>query len=605
MTDPIQRRYELILNSAGEGIYGLDHQGRGTFVNPAAVVMTGWTAEDIIGQKVHQLHHHSRADGSPYPQQQCPIYAALNDGEIHQISNEVFWRKDGSSFPVLYTSTPIWEDGQVIGAVVIFQDITDKKKAEAELVALQRSNELLLSAAGEGICGFDRQGKVTFANPAAATMLGRSNQEVTGLTIQQILDTGEQTTSDICPVQMIVNGGGSYRQDDRVFMRKDGSSFPVDFVSTAIMENDQLQGVVVVFSDITERKLAQSKLKNALAEIQCLKNRLEAENIYLQEEINLNHNFADILGQSPALKKVLHQVEQVAPNDTSVLILGETGTGKELFARSLHNLSSRKHRALVKVNCAALPSNLIESELFGHEKGSFTGATARRIGRFELAHEGTIFLDEIGELPLDLQTKLLRVLQEGEIERLGNSNTISINVRVIAATHRNLKAMVVAGEFREDLYYRLSVFPIKVPALRERKNDISILVQWFVKKYSTKIAKQIDSIPQPVMTKLSAYAWPGNVRELENVIERAVILTPDNTFSIPDLLDNLNSATDSATELVSLAELEKQHIIKVLEQTHWKISGETGAASVLELHPNTLRSRMNKLGIKRSNTVLE
>ena len=286
------------------------------------------------------------------------------------------------------------------------------------------------------------------------------------------------------------------------------------------------------------------------------------------------------------------------------MLLGETGTGKELFARSLHNLSLRKHRTLVKVNCAALPSSLIESELFGHEKGSFTGATARRIGRFELAHEGTIFLDEIGELPLDLQAKLLRVLQEGEIERLGDSNTIKINIRIIAATHRNLKTMVEAGEFREDLYYRLSVFPIKVPALRERKNDISLLVQWFVKKYSTKLAKQIDSIPQPVLDKLLTYTWPGNVRELENVIERAVILSPDRTLAIPELLETPNSQADTDTILSSLTEIEKQHIIKILEHTDWQISGANGAAAILEMHPNTLRSRLNKLGIKRSASAM-
>lgn len=489
------------------------------------------------------------------------------------------------------------------GAVVIFQDITEKPQTEAELVTLQRRNELLLNAAGEGICGFDCQGQVTFANPAATLMLGRPEPEMTRLSIQQILDTGEQTTSDICPVQMIVNGGGSYRQEDRVFMRKDGSSFPVDFVSTAIMENDQLQGVVVVFSDITERKKAEVKLHKVLTEIKSLKNRLEAENVYLQEEINCNHNFADILGQSPALNKVLHQVEQVAATDTSVLILGETGTDKELFARSLHNLSARKHRALVKVNCAALPSNLIESELFGHGKGSFTGATARRIGRFELAHEGSIFLDEIGELPLGLQTKLLRVLQEGEIERLGDSTTIKINVRIIAATHRDLKTMVAKGEFREDLYYRLSVFPIKVPALRERKNDITLLVHWFVKKHSSKLGKQIDNIPQAVMTKLLAYSWPGNVRELENVIERAVILSPDQTLNISELQENQTRANNN-NEMASLQAIEKQHIIRVLENTRWQISGEDGAAAILQLHPNTLRSRMSKLAIRRSASAI-
>ncbi|MCK5925601.1 MAG: sigma 54-interacting transcriptional regulator, partial [Methylococcales bacterium] len=256
------------------------------------------------------------------------------------------------------------------------------------------------------------------------------------------------------------------------------------------------------------------------------------------------------------------------------------------------------HRALVKVNCAALPSNLIESKLFGHEKGSFTGAITRRIGRFELADEGTIFLDEIGELPLELQAKLLRVLQEGEIERLGDSKTIKINVRVIAATHRDLKMRVSQGHFREDLFYRLSVFPLTLPPLRTRKNDISLLAQYFVKKYARKMNKSIDSIPQAIMTQLRDYSWLGNVRELENVIERAVILSPDNHLQLPELLAIKPSITDN--NLLSLNAMEKAYIIKVLKQTHWQISGEHGAAAILEMHPNTLRSRMNKLGIRRS-----
>jgi transcriptional regulator with GAF, ATPase, and Fis domain len=280
-----------------------------------------------------------------------------------------------------------------------------------------------------------------------------------------------------------------FQASDKVFWCNDSSSFPVDFVSTPIMQDEKLQGVVMVFRDITERKLAEQKLNQALTEIKQLKNRLQAENSYLQEEISLNHKFEEILGQSQSLKTVLRQVEQVAPTDTTVLILGETGTGKELIARALHTLSAGNARPLVKVNCAALPANLIKSELFGHEKGSFTGAAARRIGRFELAHEGTIFLDEIAELPLELQAKLLRVIQEGEIERLGDSKTIKINTRIIAATHRNLKQMVADGDFREDLYYRLSVFPLNLPPLRERQQDIALLTQWFIAKYARKMSK--------------------------------------------------------------------------------------------------------------------
>ena len=600
VTNQILRRYELILTSAGEGIYGLDHEGKGTFVNPAAVAMTGWTEADVIGQPVHDKHHHSKANGEHYPREQCPIYAALQDGAVHHVTEEVFWRKDGSSFPVHYTSTPIWENGIIVGAVVVFQDVSKIKQAEAELAVLQRRNELVLSAAGEGICGFDCEGQVTFINPTAAALLAWSDHNPSGQSIHDIFGLDEPNSDEYCPVHNIVRGKKRYQASDKQFWRLDSTSFPVDFVSTPIMEDNKLQGVVVVFRDITERKLAEQKLKNALSEIEQLKNRLQAENIYLQEQINLNHKFEDILGQSQSLKTVLHQVEQVAPTDTTVLLLGETGTGKELFARALHNLSQRNSRPLVKVNCAALPSNLIESELFGHEKGSFTGATARRIGRFELAHEGTIFLDEIAELPLELQAKLLRVLQESEIERLGDSKTIKINVRVVAATHRDLKQMVADGSFREDLYYRFSVFPLTIPPLRERQHDIPLLVQWFINKYTQKMGKQINNIPQTVMDNLLNYNWPGNVRELENVIERAVILSPEQTLQIPILQNPANNPGADDKRLVTLAEMEKTHIIKVLENTNWLISGEQGAAAILEMHPNTLRSRMNKLGIRRA-----
>lgn len=605
MTEATQllHRYQMILNSAGEGIYGLDKNGLGTFVNPAAIEMTGWLTDDLIGKAVHPLHHHTKADGSHYPRHQCPIYAALQDGEVHHVTNEIFWRKDGSYFPVHYTSTPIIENGDISGAVVVFQDVSKLKQAEADILLLQRHNELLLAAAGEGICGFDCDGNVTFINPTAARMLAMDQPDVNTLTIHHIFGRDLPNSSEYCPVHNIVSGKKRFTDSDRYFWRLDGSRFPVDFVSTPILENDRLQGVVLVFRDITERKQAEQKLQNALDEIKQLKNRLQDENIYLQEEINLNHQFFDILGQSPALKAALRQVEQVAPADTTVLILGETGTGKELFARALHNLSPRKDRPLVKVNCAALPSNLIESELFGHEKGSFTGATSRRSGRFELADQGTIFLDEIGELPLELQAKLLRVLQEGEIERLGESKTRKINVRVIAATHRDLQQMVRNGDFREDLYYRLSVFPLNLPPLRDRQHDISLLAQSFINKYTQKTGKTITHIPHDIMNNLKKYHWPGNVREMENIIERAVILSSDSTLQIPPLLNPAQSLTSSGqtTELLPLAMLEKQHIIRVLEHTGWRISGEQGAASLLEMHPNTLRSRMSKLGIRRAN----
>ena len=349
--------------------------------------------------------------------------------------------------------------------------------------------------------------------------------------------------------------------------------------------------------DITERKQAELNLQIALSEIQELKEKLEVERAYLQEEIKLEYNYENIIGQSDGLKYVLYKVEQIAPSDTTVLVLGETGTGKELVARAIHGLSPRKDRALVKVNCATLPSNLIESELFGHEKGAFTGAYARQLGRFEIADGTSLFLDEIGELPLELQPKLLRVIQDGEFERLGSSGTIKVDVRVIAATNRNLEQEVRRGRFREDLWYRLSIFPITVPPLRERVEDIALLVDFFVDKISKRLGKSIESIPTSVMNILQDYHWPGNVRELENVLERAIINSSGPKLRLVDELKKQDKDLTSTKK--TLEQVERDHIVRVLEQTNWKVSGQGGAAEILGLNRSTLRARIRKLGIRQ------
>jgi len=336
----------------------------------------------------------------------------------------------------------------------------------------------------------------------------------------------------------------------------------------------------------------------AYEEIAGLKARLEQEKIYLQEEIKAEHNFGNIVGQSSTISRVLKGVETVAPTDATVLLLGETGTGKELIARALHDLSLRKDRALVRVNCAALPAGLIESELFGHEKGAFTGALARKIGRFELADGGSIFLDEIGDLSPDLQAKLLRVLQEGEFERVGSTSTLKVDVRVIAATHRDLEKASQEGTFRPDLYYRLSVFPISIPPLRERKEDIPLLVKHFVMKYNGKLGKRVETIAEKTMNALHDYSWPGNVRELENVIERAVIVSTGSQLELGEWLPK-PGITEMGARILMLEELEREHIIKTLELTGWRVSGERGAAKLLGLKPTTLDARMKKLGITR------
>jgi formate hydrogenlyase transcriptional activator len=344
-------------------------------------------------------------------------------------------------------------------------------------------------------------------------------------------------------------------------------------------------------------------VENALAyrKIDELKNKLQEEKLYLQEEIRSEYNFEEIIGTSPALKRALEAVETVAPTDSTVLIFGETGTGKELIARALHNLSSRSEHPLVKVNCAAIPTGLLESEMFGHERGAFTGAVAQRKGRFELAHRGTIFLDEVEEIPLELQPKLLRVLQEQEFERLGSGKTIRVDVRVIAASNADLAQMVAEKKFRGDLYYRLNVFPVTLPPLRERHQDISLLVHFFAQRFAQQMKKPIKTIPADTIAKLTAYSWPGNIRELQNLIERAVILSRGSVLEVPlgELKRPTNEAIVNQLGPMALEAVEREHIMKVLREAGWVIGGNAGAAVRLGLNRTTLNNRMRKLGITR------
>jgi transcriptional regulator with GAF, ATPase, and Fis domain len=350
--------------------------------------------------------------------------------------------------------------------------------------------------------------------------------------------------------------------------------------------------------EVEQHKRAKESLKEAFSQIQQLSERLQAENVHLQQEVSREYDFGEIIGHSDAMSYVFFRVEQVAPQDATVLLLGETGTGKGLVARALHNRSARKDRPMITVNCTALPANLIESELFGREKGAFTGASARQMGRFELADGGTIFLDEIGEMPLELQVKLLRVIQDGEFERLGSPRTLKVNVRIIAASNRNLEEEIRAGRFREDLFYRLSVFPITIPPLRQRTDDIELLVRYFVAKYTKKTGKKIDTIPKETLELFRHYRWPGNVRELENVIERAVITSQGPVLQVLDRFDVFRKPEDEQG-LKSLGDLERDHIVQVLQKTGWRIEGPKGAALLLGLNPSTLRARMRKYGLRR------
>jgi transcriptional regulator with GAF, ATPase, and Fis domain len=370
--------------------------------------------------------------------------------------------------------------------------------------------------------------------------------------------------------------------------RKDGRPLWVSLWMRPIRGCDgKVRSNRAIWVDVTDRVLAEAE-----------RTRLQQQNLYLQDEIKAAHNFEELVGQGPALRAVLDKVRVVATTDASVLITGETGTGKELIARAIHSAGNRRDKPLIKVNCAAFPAGLVESELFGHEKGAFTGAIARRSGRFELANGGTIFLDEIGEIPPETQVKLLRVLQEREFERVGGGSPLKVDIRILAATNRDLLRAVREKTFREDLYYRLNVFPINLPPLRERKEDIPLLVHFLVRKFAARIGKRIDGVTEQAMRQLVDYPWPGNVRELENVLERAVILATGTAVdTVPDLVPPADAAPAARQTLESV---ERDYIVSVLEQTDGVIEGTRGAALILGLHPNTLRNRMKKLGVTRT-----
>ncbi|WP_373018008.1 sigma 54-interacting transcriptional regulator [Thiomicrorhabdus sp.] len=479
-----ERENQLILRAVGEGIYGVDVDGNTTFINPAAERMLGWKADELIGKNMHAMIHHSHSDGSEYMGEDCHIYAAIRDGEVRHVEDELFWRKDGHSIQVEYTSTPILDNGRLVGAVVIFRDIS-------------------------------------------------------------------------------------------------------------------------------ERKLAEEKLHSALNEVQTLKKRLELENAYLQEEYRSEHNYKQIVGKSAAIHKIIQQIELVAPTDANVLISGESGTGKELIARAIHESSGRKNRPLIRVNCASIPRELFESEFFGHIKGAFTGAVSDRAGRFELADGGSLFLDEVGEIPMELQSKLLRVLQEQQFERVGESKTRSVDVRIIAATNRDLKQEVQAKNFREDLYFRLNVFPIESIPLRDRIEDIPLLADHFLKLACLKFGKPPINFTVGDIQKMKAYSWPGNIRELVNVIERAIILSNEKRLelNLPKQNELQEKQPESAKQdlLVQTKqerlEEEKQNIINALTLCNGKVFGSNGAAELLNLKPTTLNSRIKRLGINRHSYV--
>ncbi|MFC1788972.1 sigma 54-interacting transcriptional regulator [Thermodesulfobacteriota bacterium] len=481
----------------------------------------------------------------------------------------------------------------------VFTNALERKRSDETLRESEARLSLAADSAEAGLWELDCSTNLFWATEKAREIFGYGSEEVINM---ERFETSVHP-DDLELVQKIIARALDEREPVNIEYRILDGDGCLKWVSSRGQpyfkptgEPDRLMGVSI---DISERKRIESEHNERLKEIEKLKLQLENENVYLRKELTLEKGFDKIVGESKALKSVIFSANQVASTDATVLILGETGTGKGMMANTIHQISARKDRTFVTVNCSALPQNLIESELFGREKGAFTSAHARQAGRFEVAEGGTIFLDEIGETPLELQSKLLRVLQEGEFERLGSSKTIKVNVRVIAATSRDLKKEIRERRFREDLFYRLNVFPISIPPLRQRTEDIPLLAQYFTEKYASKMNKQIESISKATIKTLLEYDWPGNVRELEHVIERGVIMTSGRSFRLTSQLKSSLSADSKDEPLKDLATMEREHILKALRETDWRIEGPSGAASILKLHPSTLRSRIKKLDIRR------
>ena len=649
-----EERVRLILDSSAEGIFGCDPHGTCLFCNRAAVRLLGYDEPvELLGQNMHALEHHTRKDGTPFPIDECPIYLGFRENRGVHIDDDIFWKKDGTSFPAEYWSHPMVRDGKTVGAVITFFDITERKKAEEALRKSEQrkrslleinnaiinnlTQEALFASAYEAIrrvVSFDRAAFLLH-QPEKKTLkllsmdsdveseffrLGKEYDLEETRVSAWVLDRQESVVrGDLEKEQesagdrrLVAEGIQSYCVVPLVAMGKSIGTFTL----WSEAKNRYSEADAELLQEVANQvALAIANMKS-YEEIAALKARFEKENVYLQEEIRTVHNFEEIVGNSTGLLELLRRVDQVAPTDSSVLIYGETGTGKELIARAIHDRSARKNRPLVKVNCSAISAGLVESELFGHVKGAFTGAFERRIGRFELANGGTIFLDEVGELPLETQVKLLRVLQEREFEPVGSNRSVRVDVRIIAATNRNLQQSISAGSFRSDLYYRLNVFPLEVPALRERSTDIPQLAMFFLSRYSRNLGKRMEGISAAATERLTHYSWPGNIRELQNVIERALILSrgpilelETDLISFPasealrDAAPEVAAAaqpTGPSSSLKTLEEVERAHISAVLQQTRGVIEGASGAARTLGMHPNTLRHRMEKLGIKRS-----
>lgn len=582
----IEQRFRSLVEAVRDyAIYLLDPQGRVFTWNVGAERIKGYASEEIVGKHFSCFYTpEDQASGKP----DAALKIAASQGRYEEEGWRI--RKDGSRFWASVVITPVRDQtGTPTWFAKVTRDLTERKKAEEALRHSEAQYHSLFESSPDAIVASNLEGRITQINSRVERMFGYQRGELIGQSIEILVPERFRNSHPSRRKEYSASArtrpmGAGLELYGR---RKDGAEFPAD-IMLGPAETAEGRVVLSVIRDLTEKREAEEAFR-----------RSELQRRYLEEELNTEAEFEEIIGESVGLKRVLKHVETVSATDVTVLILGETGTGKEVIARAIHQLSPRNAHVMVKLNCAAIPAGLLESELFGHEKGAFTGALDRKIGRLELAHEGTLFLDEIGDLPLELQPKILRALQEKEFERLGSTKPIPVNVRLVAATNRDLAKMVAAGQFRADLYYRLRVFPILLPPLRERREDIPLLVRYFVDRHARKMYKKIESIPDDVMRVLTRWDWPGNIRELENFVERAVILTKGPVLRPP--LGELVVAekSDGHAEDVSLEATEREHILRVLRETKGKIGGSDGAAARLGLVRTTLNSKMKKLGIER------
>ena len=586
----------LFVDSVPGFVSTLSPAGELQFLNCQILEYFGKSLEEIKDWTSQEIIH-----PEDLPRVTVAFHASIDTGQPYD-SEHRYRRTDGVYRWFKVRALPLRDpDGHIVGWYALHTDIDDRKRAEEKL---KRSEACLAEAQRLTHCGswsWNVDSREGFWSREMFQILGYDPENTTptlALFLARVHPEDRPMVQQV--VQKEMSGLEEDLPSDYRIVLPDGTIKHLHAIAHPVKNGSgEVVEVIGTSMDVTEQRLAQAKLESAFEAIKHLKDRLQDENLVLREQVDQASLFEEIVGSSPALQAVLESLRIVAPADSTVLIEGETGTGKELIARAIHNLSPRKGRPFVKVNCAAIPAGLLESDLFGHEKGSFTGAIAQKIGRFELAHQGTLFLDEVGDIPLELQPKLLRVLQEQEFERLGSTRTQRVDVRVLAATNTSLTQMVAEKKFRSDLYYRLNVFPIVVPALRDRREDIPLLVRYFANKYARRMGRKIEYIPTETMNALSRYKWPGNIRELQNLMERAVLLSMGSSLRAP-LGEIMTSLDDCAVSHGNaLEQAEREQIVRALRESNWVVGGNRGAAARLGLKRTSLDYKIRKLGISR------